>query len=198
MLKGNIAIFITGGIARGDLNPKSDIDILTISRSGHSFEEKKIEGRLVEVKTNTLDGFKQKMIDEPMNVYQWLDAKAMHDPENLLPELQKHAEYVLDNYTPPAIPRKWLESTLIKIDSARLTKNDQLLGFHVSNILWKIVESIYIINSLPTPPSTTAFKRIKALKNLPENFDIIWSDVLTGDLKLRAAATTKLIKYLIE
>ena len=194
----NLAVFVTGSVARNEDTPNSDIDLSVVSQTEHSFEEREIEGRLVEVKTNTLEGFKQKMKGEPMNVYQWLDAKAVHDPDNLLSELQKYAEDILIGYTPPVLPKKWLESSLAKTESAKQSKNDLLLGFNISNILWKIVESLYIINSLPTPPSTTAFRRIKTLKKLPENFDEIWKDILTGSLDSRAEATMKLIKYLIK
>jgi predicted nucleotidyltransferase len=190
--------FVTGSVARNEDTQSSDIDLLIISATEHSFEEKEIEGRLVEIKTNTLEGFKQKMRDEPMNVYQWLDAKAVNDPENLLTELQKYSEDILNNYTPPTLPKKWLESSLTKIESAKQSKNNLLLGFNVSNVLWKIVEGFYIFNFLPTPPSTTAFRRINTLKKLPDNFDKLWKDVLTGDLDIRAEGTKKLIEYLLK
>jgi predicted nucleotidyltransferase len=194
----NRAIFVTGSVARDEATPKSDLDILVITKSDHSFEEKEVDGVLVEIKRNTIEGFKEKIDKEPMNVYQWLDAKPLYDPEDLLKELKDYAQNTLEKNTPSELPRKWLESTKIKIESANESNNELLVGFHVSNILWKIVEGLYIINSIPTPPSSTAFRRVSDLKVIPENFNNLWTDALTGDLEKRSKATLSLIEFLLE
>jgi predicted nucleotidyltransferase len=197
-LTDNRAIFVTGSVARDEATPRSDLDILVITKSDHSFEEKEVDGILVEIKRNTIQGFKEKIDKEPMNVYQWLDAKPLYDPEDLLKELKNYAQKTLESYRSSDFPRKWLESTKIKIESAHEANNQMLVGFHVSNILWKIVEGLYIINSLPTPPSSTAFRRVSDLKVIPENFNNVWTDALTGDLEKRSMATLSLIEFLLE
>lgn len=191
------AIFVTGSYARNEATSKSDLDILAITKSDHSFEEKKIDGVVVEIKRNTMEGFKSKMDLDPVNVYQWLDAKAVFDPEDLLTDLKSYAQKILDNFTPSDFPYKWLQSAKIKIESAKEAKNELLLGFNVSNILWKIVEGFYALNSLPTPPSSTAFRRMSDLQKVPENFPVIWNEALTGSLQVRSKATVDLIKYLL-
>lgn len=191
-------IFVTGSVARDEATTKSDIDILVITKSDHSFEEKEVDGIVVEIKRNTIDGFKEKIDKEPMNVYQWLDAKPLYDPEDLLKELKDYAQNTIEIYIPSDLPRKWLESTKVKIESAQEANNELLVGFHVSNILWKIVEGLYIINSLPTPPSSTAFRRVSDLKVIPANFSNIWTEALTGDLEKRSKATLGLIEFLLE
>jgi len=196
--KDGVAVFLTGSHARGEATYKSDVDVLVVTKSDHSFEEKIVDGVVVEIKRNTLEGFKEKIAKDPMNTYQWLDAKPLYDPENLMEDLRNFAYDAIAKYRPADFPRKWLESAKIKIESAQEANNDLLLGFHVTNVLWKIVEGLYAINSLPTPPSSTAFKRLTNLKVLPENFKDVWTNSLTGDLEKRTRATLDLIEFLLE
>ncbi len=105
------------------------------------------------------------------------------------------------DYTPDpkeiAGVKKWLESAKIKIESAKESNDELALGFNVSNILWQIVRGLYLLNNKPVPPSTTAFRRIKDLKNLPDDFGKLWNELLTEDLKRRIESTKILLNYLI-
>ncbi len=195
--ENNIALFVTGSVARGEANKTSDLDLLLVTKNASDFVEKTEKGIVVEIKSNTLDGFITKMNDNPMNIYQWLDAKVVFEKEDLLSKLQANAQKILNSYTPPDFPRKWLDSTMIKIVSAKEKGDDMALGFQTSNILWKIVEGFYILNREPLPPSTTAFRRISTLKKLPDNFAGIWGSVLTGNLSERSNATLVLLNFLL-
>lgn len=198
LIPNSRAIFVTGSVANNEATSKSDLDMLVITLSDHFFEDKEIDGIVVETKGNTIDGFKLKMETNPINVYQWLDAKPIFDPENLLVDIHNFAQNIIDNFTPSDFPRKWLKSAKIKIESAQKDRNELLLGFNVSTILWKIIEGLYTINSLPTPPSSTAFRKVTDLENVPLNFSIIWSEALTGDLDIRTKATLTLIYFLLD
>ncbi len=196
LIKTNRAVFITGSVARDEQSEHSDLDILLISKNKKSFREKHRHGITVELKKSTLRGFISKMNQDPMNIYQWLDAKAVYDPEDLLPKLKTHAQETFDNYAPISFPNKWLQSAKQKIESANATGNKESLGFHVSNNLWKVVEGFYLINATPLPPSSTAFKKIKTLKKLPQNFDVLWEQTLTGELDERAHTLIMFIEFI--
>jgi len=195
----DFALLVTGSVARNEQTDNSDLDLLIISNEKQPFEEKLIDGIVVEIKTNTVDGFIQKMKDEPMNVYQWLDAKLIFDKNNSAQKVINEANNIYNNYSPDpreiAGVKKWLDSAKIKIESARESNDELALGFNVSNILWQIVRALYLLNNKPIPPSTTAFKRIKDLKNLPDDFDKLWKESLTQNLKSRTEATLKILDF---
>lgn len=190
------AVIVTGSVARGDSTKNSDLDILVITKKGHSFKEKIVDGVTVEIKSNSLIGFKNKMKKDPMNIYQWMDAIAIYDPDDLLIELKVLAQEIFDNYTPLTFPTKWLSSAKIKIRSAHESQNHAFLSFHVSSNLWKVVEGFYLLNGVPTPPSSTAFKNITSLKKLPENFSVLWEKSLKGELEERAHTMILFIEFL--
>lgn len=196
--KDNLALFVTGSVARNEANKTSDLDLLLLTNDSKDFQEKEIDGIVVEIKSNTLDGFIEKMDEKPINVYQWLDAKVIFGENKILNKLQKHAEKIMSSHTPPEFPRKWLESVRIKILAAKEKGDNLNLGFQTSNILWKIVEGFYILNKEPLPPATTAFRRISVLKNLPIDFTNLWSKILTGNLKERSDATLELLNFLLK
>lgn len=195
--KNNIALLVTGSVARGEAGENSDLDLLLVTKHGASFEEFDSEGVLVEIKSNTLQGFKEKMDESPMNIYQFLDAKLVLGLEDTLSDLQTYASKILENYKSAEIPQKWLQSAKKKIVSAQEAHDELNLGFQTSNILWKIVEGFFALNSQPLPPNTTAFRRITLLPNLPAHFEELWKNALTGDLEGRSLATLKLIDYLV-
>lgn len=199
--KNNTALLVTGSVARNEQTDHSDLDLLLISKEKQPFKEELIDEIVVETKTNTLEGFIEKMKADPMNVYQWLDANIIFDKDNSSEKLIREAKNIYEGYSPDpkevAGVRKWLESAKIKIESAQ-NRNDELaLGFNVSNILWQIVRGLYLLNNKPIPPSTPAFRRINELEKLPDNFDKKWERLLTGNLENRSQATVELINDII-
>lgn len=193
------ALLVTGSVAREEQTDNSDLDLLIISNEKQPFEEKLIDSIVVEIKTNTVDGFIQKMKDEPMNIYQWLDAKVIFDKNNSTEKVVNEAKSIYENYSPNPKEisgvNKWLESAKTKIESAQNSNDELALGFNVSNILWQIVRALYFLNNKPVPPSTTAFRRVKDLEKLPDNFDKLWNDSLTQNLKVRTRATLQILDF---
>jgi len=192
----NLALLVTGSVARDEYSENSDLDLLLVAKEKQPFREELIDGIVVEVKTNTLDGFVLKMKDDPMNIYQWLDAKVIFDSDNVSERIINEAKNIYDTHTsaPKEISgtKKWLESAKIKIESTQQNNDELALGFNVSNILWQIVRGLYLLNNKPVPPNTTAFGRINKLENLPNNFDQQWKDLLTGDLEKRSNLHSRL------
>lgn len=195
------ALLVTGSVARDEQTDNSDLDLLIISNQKQPFEERLIDGIVVEIKTNNTEGFIEKMKKYPMNVYQWLDAKVIFDKNNSAEKVIDEAKNIYDNYSSDhkeiAGVKKWLESAKIKIKSAQTNNNELALGFNVSNILWQIVRGLYLLNDKPVPPNTTAFRRIKELGKLPEDFENLWRVMLTGDLQSRTKAILHIITNII-
>lgn len=195
-----IAFFVTGSVARGDADEYSDLDLILVTKEAKPFEEFERGGVTVEIKRNTLDGFLEGMDKNPMNIYQFLDAKSIFEKEDLLSKLQAKAEQILKSYHPQNLPevKKWLASTKIKLISAQKNKDQALIGFLTATVLWKVAEGLYLVNSQPLPPTTTAFKRLVQLKKVPANFSEIWNKILTGNLEERTDSTINLIDFVIK
>lgn len=195
------ALIVTGSVARGEAHLGNDLDILLLSTGIHISKEYRVESSLVELGTITLPTALENMSKNPMSVYMYLDAKAIFDKDNSLELLHKRAQEVLVSYKPTEenkkLLKKWLSSVVDKVIVAEKNEDTEKVAFHVSNVLWKTVEGLYTINFVPTPASTSALRRIRTLKVLPENFDTLWKDVLMGNLQERTKATIFLIKFVL-
>lgn len=199
--KDIFALLVTGSVARKEQAPNSDLDLLLIAKEKRPFKEKLIDGIVIEIKTNTVDGFIKKMKVDPMNIYQWLDAKVIFDKGDVSEKIINEAKSIYENYSPDPKEisgvKKWLDSAKIKIESAKKNNDELALGFNVSNILWQIVRGLYLLNNKPVPPSTTAFRKIKELDNLPNDFNKLWKEMLTQDLTKRTEVTLKILNHLL-
>jgi predicted nucleotidyltransferase len=195
------AMFVIGSVARGDYSATSDIDLILITEKEpeKSFEESLVEGLVVEIKKGTLSHFQIKMEDDPMRVWQFVDAKALFDRKNCLKILKETADKILSAYEPRDLKAilKWLSSVKIKIISAKATNDNLMIGYQVSNVLWKIIQGLYETNKTPTPASTTAYRNIFTLPKFPKDFKDIWRDLLQGNLEARTQATLILIDYIV-
>lgn len=196
------AMIITGSVAKGEAIEGNDLDVLFITSGDRISKEYRVENSLIEIGSVVLPQDLERIDQNPMYVYMWQDAKAIFDKDNSLSILKKKAEEVLSNYKPTEENRKalikWLSSVVDKVETASKKQDFENVGFHISNVLWKIVEGIYMINDVPTPASTSALRRIKTLKVLPEDFNEIWVKTLLGDLKERTESTLKLLKFTLE
>lgn len=196
-----LAFIVTGSVARGEEKQGNDLDTIFITKNGDFSKEYREDGILVETGGNTLSEHLKSLESNPMQVYMYLDAKAIFDKENCLGQLKSKAEEILRNYKPQEAEvkaiKKWLSSVVDKVRVAEENGDELKVGFHVSNVLWKTVEGLYAINFKPTPASTSALRRITELEKLPDNFTELWQKMLTGNLKERTASTLELIKFVL-
>lgn len=196
-----LAFFIAGSVARGEAQYGNDLDTIFITREGSFSEEYEQDGILVEIGGNTFDTALQSLEKNPMQLYIYQDAKAVFDKENCLKKLKEKADKIFRNYKPDeaelTVIKKWLSSVVKKVEVAQQNNDHEKVGFHVSNVLWKTVEGLYAINSIPTPAATSALRRINSLSILPEDFERLWNDALLGDLTTRTNATIKLMKFVL-
>lgn len=196
-----LAMLVTGSFARGEAVEGNDLDVLLVVDGEKIRREYKVGNILVELGSLTLPHSLNQIEESPMFVYMYLDAKAIFDKGNYLQKFQQKAQEVLNDYTPPEQEKKevkkWLESVIDKIATAEKKNDQEKISFAVATNLWKTVEGIYIINSVPTPAFTSALRRIKTLKVMPENFDALWNKILFGDLEERKNSLVILIKFVL-
>lgn len=195
------ALLITGSVARGEAKKGNDLDILIVT-DGKIISKEYREGEsLIEIETVILPQALKNLEKNPMQIYKYFDAIAIFDKNNSLEILRKKAQEVLSGYKPTEKERialkKWLSSVLDKVNVAQRNKDQLKISFHVSNVLWKILEGLYLINSLPTPASTSALQRISSLKVLPSSFEELWKKTLLGNLKERTTSSLKLIQFVL-
>lgn len=194
-----LALLLVGGVARGDYTPTSDLDLILITKDPQEkyYEERVDDGIAVEIKKSDLSGFMEKMKSQPMEVYQYLEAKTLFDKSGCLHKLKDLAKEVIENYTSDHSHqlKKWLTSVRIKIISAQQAGDRLKLGYHVSNVLWKIVQAFFEINKMPVPASSSALRLLPTLNTLPNDFTKKLEQALTGDLGSRTHATLNLVDY---
>lgn len=196
-----LAMLVTGSVAREEAKEGDDVDILIVTDGEKNSREYRKGESLVEIGTVIFPESLEKIERNPMQVYMYLDAKAIFDKGNYLEKLQKKSQEVLDNYQPTEKDgkeiQKWLSSVVDKVTVARKNREELKVGFHISNVLWKTVEGLYLINNMPVPASTSALRRVTSLKVLPNNFETLWEKALVGDLEERTDATLELMKFVL-
>ncbi len=197
-----LALLLVGGVARGDYTSESDLDLILITKNPteEHYEEHVDDGITVEIKKSDLSGFVDKMRAQPIEVYQYLEAKAVFDNADCLQELKAVAEEVIQNYTSGYSRqlKKWLTSVRTKIISAQQSDDRLKLGFHISNVLWKVTQAFFEINKMPTPASSSALRLLPTLKILPDDFAKKLEQALTADLDSRTLATLDLIDFCLD
>lgn len=197
-----LALLLVGGVARGDYSSESDLDLILVTKNpteGH-YEEHVDDGITVEIKKSDLPGFVDKMKTQPIEVYQYLEAKIVFDKADCLQELKAVAEEVIQNYTSGYSRqlKRWLTSVRKKIISAQQSGDRLKLGYQVSNVLWKFTQAFFEINNMPTPASSSALRFLPTLKILPDDFENKLDQALTADLDSRTRATLDLIDFCLD
>lgn len=197
-----LALLLVGSVARGDCSENSDLDLLLISKTPleKHFEEFIDDGITVEIKKDDMERFIIRMKEIPMEAYPYLEAKAVFDKDDCLSKLKAVAEEVLETYEPGDLYNltKWLSSVKIKIISSKQANDRLAQGYQTSNILWKIIQTLFAVNRLPAPASTAALRKVSTLKNLPANFNVLLEEILTSDLETRTQATIKFIDFCLD
>lgn len=195
------AMLVTGSVARKDEHVGNDVDILFVAKERIPPKEYRVHDILVETGGNTIGKMLQGLKTHPMYTYMYLDAKAIFDKGNYLQQLQEKAQQILDDYKPSEEEkkalRKWLVSVVDKVSVAKRNNDTEKVSFAVATNLWETIEGVYLINSMPTPASTSALRKIRSLKVLPDNFENIWNKMLFGTLEERTNNTVALIQFVI-
>lgn len=195
-------MILTGSVARGEAYEGNDLDIIFVATQKIPFSEYRVNESLIEIGGDTLEEMLMRLEENPMYSYMYIDAKAVFDKGDNLLQLKARAQKILDNYSPTnedkKALKKWLTSVIDKVKVARNNEDIEKVGFHISNVLWKTVEGLYMINDMPTPASTSALRRVNKLTLLPEDFETLWKQTLLGDLDERTIGTLSLISFILK
>ncbi len=163
-------IMLMGSVAQNNASAESDLDIMVLSNE-NSFKTEICDGVLVEYIFTTFDTRLQKLINNEMEVYHFINNKIIYDKDNQLHYLMEIAIEKYNNFTTEkeikAQIYHWLFSTKIKLLSAIKSSNILKQNYIVSTNSWKIIEAIYAINDKPVPPSSAVIRLCDKLENIP-------------------------------
>ena len=162
-------VLLNGSVAVGTATESSDLDMIVLGQRDE-FVSKVMDSVMVEIHYTTFDSVMNKLKNNPMEVYKYLDAKIEYD-NGRVQEIVTCAENIYNNYH---VPKKvkdeiayWLKSIKPKLESA-FSKHDMLmLSYLVSINTWKVLEGIWAVNQKPIPPASSLYRRYKELNLIP-------------------------------
>ncbi|MBL3845733.1 nucleotidyltransferase domain-containing protein [Bacillus paranthracis] len=196
-------LMLIGSVARGDAYPESDLDFYILLEDGQKkkFHSEMREDILVEYKGADFNQIQVNFKNNPMELYSFLEGKILFDKSGELKKLKEIATYEFENYRVSSDKVKgishWLQSSLIKIQSA-LKANDELkASYIVQTSTWTLLEGIWAINNKPVPPAGSVLKYIQTLPNKPIHLDALLNKLFLDDTKDRIKAAIELIEWVL-
>ena len=139
-------VLLTGSRARGDAYPGSDLDLLVLvnSLTGPSFCSDLVDGTPVEQHVRDVEAAETRLLRNSVELYSYLDGRALYDPDGLLAELVQTAKNRFETYQTPAHEKAailyWLKSASLKLSAAMAAGDMQKLGYYASVNSWKVLE----------------------------------------------------------
>lgn len=192
------AVLLNGSVAAGTATELSDLDIMVLGNE-NKFASKVVDGILVEIHYTTFEKAVEKLKNNPMEVYKYLDAKIEFDNGNLQ-KIIAYAEEIYNNYRASEKEkheiRSWLNSTRIKLKSAFLKQDMVLVSYLVSTNLWKLLEGVWAVNQKPVPPSGSLFRRYKSLDIIP--YPNWFDELLAENIECRGKSMLKCIHWTLK
>ncbi|WP_439876480.1 nucleotidyltransferase family protein [Bacillus mycoides] len=196
-------LMLIGSIARGDAYPESDLDLYVLLENGQKkdFHSEMREGILIEYKYADFNQVQLNFNNNSMELYSFLEGEILFDSNGELRKLKEIAQHKYENYCVSSDKVKgishWLNSSLIKIQSA-LKVNDELKASYIIHTsTWTIIEGIWAINNNPAPPAGSVLKYMQTLSNRPSNFDELINKVFLGDTTERISAAIFWIEWIL-
>ncbi len=190
-------IMLMGSVAQGTTYEKSDLDIMILGDSD-KFSTETIDGILVEYIYRTTYTAKQRLMNDNMDMYHYLDNKIIYDKHGDFARLMLLAVERYNSYVTPIKEKKqilhWLRSVKIKLESS-LNANDRVTtNFLVATNSWKVMEGIWAVNDIPMPPSGSVLKLSNRLTKTPCD----WITALFSESEeSKAIEMLKIIQWLI-
>ncbi|MBM6648734.1 nucleotidyltransferase domain-containing protein [Bacillus sp. RIT 809] len=196
-------LMLIGSVARGDAYLEFDLDFYILLEGGQKkeFHSETRKGILVEYKYADFNQIQLNFKNNPMEVYSFLEGEILFDKSGELKKLKEIAKYEFENYRVSSDKVEgishWLNSSLIKIQSA-LKVNDELKASYIIHTsTWTIIEGIWAINNNPAPPAGSVLKYMQTLSNRPSNFDELINKVFLGDTTERVSSAVFLIEWVL-
>ena len=197
-------VLLTGSRARGDAHPGSDLDLLVLvdSLTGPSFCAEIVADTLVERHFRDRVRAKARLLENPVELYSYLDGRTLYDPDGLLAELTEFAGNRFETYRTSACEKSaifyWLKSASLKLNAAMAAGDTQKLGYYASINSWKVLEGLWAYNDKPMPPAGTVWAHVSDLQAVPESLEVSLRELFEGDARRRAQVMLELINWLLE
>lgn len=191
------SVLLNGSVALGTATELSDLDIIVICEE-KNFISKIIDGITVEIHYITFDDAVEKLKNNPMEVYRYLDSKVEYD-SGKAQKIIECAETILNNYRVVEKEKReivyWLKSTKLKLESALFKQDMLLISYLVSTNTWMVLQGVWAVNQMPIPPSSSLYRRYDDLKLVP--CDKWFEKLLTGTSEQRAKIMLKTIEWIL-
>lgn len=195
-------VLLTGSYARGDATPHSDLDywVLLGGVRERQFRTEQIDGFWVEFHYRNLVQARDKMRQNPMELYSHLDGKPLYDPDRQLEQLRQEASELYNAYQLPDPERKalafWLLSAKRKLEAAVATLDALKAAYVVSTSSWKVLEGLWALSNKPVPPSGAVLAHLKDIETPLEPAPLM-HQLFTASPEVRAQTTLKLMDWIL-
>ncbi|MCL2194453.1 MAG: nucleotidyltransferase domain-containing protein [Oscillospiraceae bacterium] len=159
-------VLLNGSWAGGCATPQSDLDLLVLCDEDR-FTAQWVGNVLVETHYFTVQTAREKLAQNPMEVYRYLGASVQFD-RGALAELTTLAEQQYQQYRTPEHERRrlahWMATAELKLRTALENGNVLQANYIASANAWPLLEATWAINNRPMPPQSMAFRRWNELQ----------------------------------
>ncbi len=192
------AFAICGSVARGDALPGSDLDLVVVLGDGAAdrpFAAEETAGLHVETKSMTEASARARMDRNPMEIYAFLDGRAVDDACGAFAGLQADARRRF-----AALARSDIAAVLgwMAAIARKLRAGDDPFGaaYVAGASLWPLLDAVWAVNGKPTPPEGAVWAHPPDLDVAPPR---AWLDELViGDARVRSEAARRLADWVLE
>ncbi len=195
------AIFSSGSVARGETGRFSDIDIVLIVKEKRPYVRYHSGDLEIEVDSCTLEEIPARLQKKPMTYYSFAEVRALHDPDGLAAQISEEAERFRAVYIATSQLKGDLFVRLthyrMKIASALDERYPRKAAFFAEIAVWNMVEALYTVHDVISPPPTHAYRMLLTLTKQPPGFPALVDRLLTGGPEARAEAALELLDWLI-
>ncbi len=195
------AILLSGSIARAQVGKFSDIDVVLIVKEKRPYIRYHAGDLEIEIDSQVLDDIPRRLQENPMSYYIFSELTPLYDPEGLHTSISGEARKFREAYKATHRVKGdlfvWLNHSKMKIESALDEGDTQKAVFFSEVTLWKMIEVLYVINDVVSPPVTHAFRGLLNLGKRPPKFPSLLGRLLEGQPGARVSATLELISFLI-
>lgn len=196
-------VLLTGSYARGDATPGSDLDFWVLLRDvlERRFRAEQVDGAWLEIHYRNLSQARIRLTQEPIELYNHLDGRILHDPDSHLAQLRAQAAQMFENYrTPEAEARAiayWLSGVRRKLEAAFAASDTVKIGYLSSTSAWKILEGLWAANNKPMPPSGSVGAHLGRLE-LPLTPAQLSHDLFAASPEVRGRTALHLMDWTLE